>query len=340
MHSDARRSVVQSVVLTGFITGLGIIASIGAQNAFVLKQALKRQHLRVMLAICVLSDVLLILGGIAAVAYLDRIAPWFTVALTWAGVAFLTLYGIHAARSALFPAADATPATDAATEQSVTPGDRSPAAGAAPGIGHSDGNGCPLRTGAGTPRLPLAADAAPADGSNGTVAHESAPPCTNRGEAPSRAPAFGVVPDGTRDAVLTAEGTHGANRAGDVPGGGAATAVTTPASGTTTATRDRVRTPMLPVVLTLLALTYLNPHVYVDVIVLLGTLANSYGLEGRWWFGAGAIAASAVWFSSLVFAASRMSRFFRSQRAWRCIDGGVSLLMFALAGGLVLHALS
>lgn len=325
---------MQSVVLTGFITGLGIIASIGAQNAFVLKQALKRQHLRVMLAICVLSDVLLIFGGIAAVAYLDRIAPWFTLALTWAGVAFLTLYGIHAARSALFPSADAA-AGQAVPAEDLTE--------AAPGVGDPDGNGRLLPTGAGATGLPLGADVTHAHDSHGTVAHEGAPTeGTNRDreEAPSPGSACDMAPDSTGDAALTAEGAGGMNRAGDTPEGTVVTAVTAPVSGTTGAVRDRARTPMLPVVLTLLALTYLNPHVYVDVIVLLGTLANSYGLEGRWWFGAGAVAASAVWFTSLVFAASRMSRFFRSQRAWRCIDGGVALLMFVLAGGLVLHALS
>ena len=66
------------------------------------------------------------------------------------------------------------------------------------------------------------------------------------------------------------------------------------------------RTRLAPVLLTCLALTWLNPHVYLDTVVLLGTLANQHA-EGRWLFGVGAISASVVWFVSLGFGARRLA---------------------------------
>ena len=83
-----------------------------------------------------------------------------------------------------------------------------------------------------------------------------------------------------------------------------------------------------------LALTFLNPHVYLDTVILLGALANEHRDE-RWLFGVGAVAASAVWFTSLGFGARRLGRLFASAKTWRILDAAIALTMFALAISLV-----
>lgn len=87
---------------------------------------------------------------------------------------------------------------------------------------------------------------------------------------------------------------------------------------------------------TCLALTFLNPHVYLDTVVLLGALANEHR-ESRWLFGIGAVAASAVWFTGLGFGAKRLGRFFASPTTWRALDTTIAVTMWALAAALVLN---
>jgi len=103
------------------------------------------------------------------------------------------------------------------------------------------------------------------------------------------------------------------------------------ASVTTTATRTRV----LPVALTVLALTWLNPHVYLDTVFLLGTVANTHG-DGRWWFAAGAMVASLAWFFGLAVGARFLGRWLSTPRAWRLLDAVIAVVMIALAVSLVL----
>ncbi len=197
-----------TVALTGFLTGLALIVAIGAQNAFVLRQGLRRSHVALVVGVCALSDVVLIVAGVAGIGTVVERAPVVLVVLRWLGAAFLLAYGGLAARRA-------------------------------------------LRGG-----------------------HLEAAPDRQLGGA----------------AVLG----------------------------------------------TALAFTWLNPHVYLDTVLLLGSVANTHGGRGRWWFGAGACLASAMWFTSLGFGARILSPVFRRPGAWRVLDGGIAVMMGALAASLLL----
>jgi L-lysine exporter family protein LysE/ArgO len=89
------------------------------------------------------------------------------------------------------------------------------------------------------------------------------------------------------------------------------------------------------VLLTTAALTFLNPHVYLDTIVLLGALANQHP-DGRWLFGVGAVTASAVWFVSLGLGARRLAGLFATPLTWRILDGFIAVTMIALGASLVI----
>jgi len=194
--------------LTGLGTGMSLIVAIGAQNAFVLRQGLRREHVLIVVTVCALSDLVLIGLGIGGVgAAVDR-RPDAVRLVSWLGGAFLCGYGVLAARRALRPE------------------------GLAPG-------------------------------------------------------------DGRR---LSAR----------------ATAVTC------------------------LALTWLNPHVYLDTVLLLGSLANGYG-AGRWPFGAGAGVASVLWFTGLGFGARLLSGPFSRPSAWRVLDALIACVMVALGVRMALR---
>ncbi|GAB2982567.1 LysE/ArgO family amino acid transporter [Actinotalea caeni] len=87
---------------------------------------------------------------------------------------------------------------------------------------------------------------------------------------------------------------------------------------------------LAPVLLTTLALTWLNPHVYLDTVVLLGSMAATHGAD-RWWFAAGAMLGSVVWFTALGVGARLLVPVFRRPRAWQVLDGLIALVMLALA---------
>ena len=91
------------------------------------------------------------------------------------------------------------------------------------------------------------------------------------------------------------------------------------------------------VVTTALVLTWLNPHVYLDTLVLLGSIATTHG-DDRWWFGAGAGAASIAWFAALGFGARLLAPVFARPLAWRILDGLIAVVMFAIAVSLVVGA--
>ncbi|MET1132589.1 MAG: LysE/ArgO family amino acid transporter [Aeromicrobium sp.] len=193
--------------MTGMVTGLSLIVVIGAQNAFVLRQGVRRAHVGVVVAICAVSDLVLILAGVAGIgAIVDR-AGWVIDVVTWLGVAFLVWYGIGSIRRAFRP------------EQ--------------------------------------------------------------------------------LDAAGRAAGTVRA------------------------------------IVLQVLALTWLNPHVYLDTVVLLGSIAQTHGPVGRWWFGAGASVGSVLWFSALGFGATRLAPLLARPRAWQVLDLLIGLVMFVIAASLV-----
>jgi L-lysine exporter family protein LysE/ArgO len=215
-------------VLPSLIAGIGLgfslIIAIGAQNLFVLRQGLRREHVFAVAAICALSDAVLIALGVSGVGLVLQAAPWLVDVVRWAGAAFLVAYGVVAAKRAWRP-----------SQQALAISETGPTA------------------------------------------------------SPS-------------------------------PGGSAAVAT---------------RTRLLPVALTCLALTWLNPHVYLDTVFLLGTVANTHG-DARWWFAAGAMAASVVWFFGLAFGARYLGRWLSTPRAWRILDAVIAIVMIVLGVSLVL----
>ncbi|MFJ6429509.1 MULTISPECIES: LysE/ArgO family amino acid transporter [Microbacterium] len=214
-------------VLAGLGLGLSLIVAIGAQNVFVLRQGIRREHVLAVVIICALSDAALIAAGVAGLGFVISAAPWLVFVARWAGALFLLAYGILAARRAW------------------------------------------------------------------------------RG--------------GEELDVDTA----------DVPASASGEGGSTP---TLTATR------LAPVVLTTLALTWLNPHVYLDTVLMLGSIAATHGDE-RWLFAGGAIAASILWFTALGFGARYLGRWLRTPRSWRILDAVIAVIMIAIAISLVLPVL-
>jgi len=84
-----------------------------------------------------------------------------------------------------------------------------------------------------------------------------------------------------------------------------------------------------------LTFTFLNPHIYLDTLVLIGSLSGELEGNDRYLFGAGAISASFAWFFSLSLGAGLLAPLFRKPLAWRCLDGFVCLTMWAIAGSLL-----
>jgi L-lysine exporter family protein LysE/ArgO len=236
-----------SSVLAGLGLGLSLIIAIGAQNVFVLRQGIRREHVFAVAAICALSDLALIMVGVSGIGAVLTAVPWLVEVIRWAGAAFLVGYGALAARRALRPSGEALVAGDEATEMTDAP--------------------------------------EPEDAEAGTPAASS--------------------------------------------GSGAS------ASSTATLTR-RTTTTLATAVLTCLALTWLNPHVYLDTVFLLGSVANTHGDDGRWAFAAGAGVASILWFFGLAYGARLLGGVLASPRAWRILDGLIAVVMVVLGVLLVL----
>ena len=95
-------------VLAGYVVSLGLIVAIGAQNAFVLRQGLRREHVGLVVAICAASDAVLMGAGVAGFGALSARLPGLAEAMRWAGVAFLLVYGALRFRAALRPADSAS----------------------------------------------------------------------------------------------------------------------------------------------------------------------------------------------------------------------------------------
>ena len=198
------------VALSGLGLGLSLIVAIGSQNAFVLRQGLRRERVALVVLVCVVSDVVLIGAGVAGAGAAVESRPWLLDVVRWTGAAFLTTYGLMAAWRAW---------------------------------------------------RPKVLD-----------------------------PSVEAVPSSVRAVVGTA-----------------------------------------------LALTWLNPHVYLDTVLLLGSLASGYGADGRWAFAAGAALGSVVWFVGLGYGARLASGLFARPGAWRVLDLLIGIVMLALAVSLVLH---
>ena len=196
--------------MAGLGLGLGLIVAIGAQNAHVLRYGLRRERVGLVVAICAVSDLVLIAVGTAGVGTVIAASRTLTVVMTLLGAVVLVAYGAAAARRAV------------------------------------------------------------------------------RG-----------------DGALVVEGEAG--------GVAAVTAVAA----------------------TTLALTWLNPHVYLDTVFFLGLVASGHG-EARWVFAAGAMLGSILWFFGLAFGARYLSRWLATPRAWRILDALIAVVMIALAVSLVL----
>ncbi|MEO3432675.1 LysE/ArgO family amino acid transporter [Inquilinus sp. CAU 1745] len=95
--------------------------------------------------------------------------------------------------------------------------------------------------------------------------------------------------------------------------------------------------PLSRVLAAIAAVTLLNPHVYLDTVVLLGGVSARYGAADRLWFAAGAVAASFTWFFALGYGARILTPLFRKPVSWRVLDGVVALVMFAIAARLLMQ---
>ncbi|WP_110590348.1 LysE/ArgO family amino acid transporter [Microbacterium suaedae] len=229
-------------MLTALLSGLGLclslIAAPGAQNVFLLRQGVRHahagyRHAVVLALVCLACDIVLISAGVAGFGAVVESAPWVFDAARWAGVLFLSGYGLLAAWRAVRggDAIDVVP-----TEPVVS-----------------------------------AAPAAREEGPGHTL--------------------------------------------------------------TLTAAPRRTTTALAPAILTCLAITWLNPHTYLDTVLLLGSVSTSYG-DARWFFAIGAILGSAVWFAFLTFAARYAARWLRSPRSGRILDGAIAVVMLSLAAFL------
>lgn len=196
---------VTHALVTGLTTGLGLIVAIGAQNAWVIRQGIRRERIGLVVAICILSDLSLIALGTAGIGVATQKAPWLLDALTWGGVVYLLVFAWRSARSAL------------TSTQSL------------------------------------------------------------------------------RDA----EAAKGAGS----------------------------------VALTTLGVSLLNPHVYLDTVLMLGTVTSSFG-EAKWFAALGAMLASTLWFAGIGFGARAASSLLDQPRTWRILDGLVALVMVAVAARL------
>ena len=131
-----------------------------------------------------------------------------------------------------------------------------------------------------------------------------------------------------------------------VVGVGAEQVATTVAttSGPQPAERSQAEPPgrtapaMRTAVLTMLVFTWANPHVYLDTLVFLGSVANQQGVDDRWWWTAGAVAASCLWFGALGFGGRLLRPLFARPLTWRVFDGCVAVVMLVFGALLVVGA--
>jgi len=90
------------------------------------------------------------------------------------------------------------------------------------------------------------------------------------------------------------------------------------------------------VVLTVLGLTFLNPHVYLDTVILLGSISNQFGTD-KWFFVLGATIASFIWFTAIGFGAKSASRFMSRPIFWKILDSIIAVIMLSIAAFLAFY---
>ncbi|HEY4211269.1 MAG TPA: LysE/ArgO family amino acid transporter [Steroidobacteraceae bacterium] len=198
---------------TGFVLCATLIVAIGAQNAFVLRQGLRREHILAIVIFCATADLVLIAAGVAGLAALLGQAPVLTFLLTAAGVFFLSWYGLGALRRAFKPQSFSAPGSPSTAAPNATPSLRS--------------------------------------------------------------------------------------------------------------TMTRVA-----------GFTFLNPHVYLDTVLLMGSIGARQTPDARVWFIGGAACASCVWFTALGFGARLLAPLFARPRAWQVLDTLIGATMWVLAASL------
>ena len=198
---------VISSLFIGIASGLSLIMAIGAQNAFVLQQGVRGQHVLPVVLFCATCDALLEFAGVAGIGFVVERAPIVLEILRWGGVVFLVAYAVHSFRRALRPS-----------------------------------------------RLVASDDAAPS---------------------------------------------------------------------------------LSRTMLACAAITLLNPHVYLDTMVLMGSIGNAQGDPEKWWFLVGGVIASFGWFFILGYGARALARFFATPRAWRVLDTIVGFMMLVIAVRLI-----
>lgn len=91
-------------------------------------------------------------------------------------------------------------------------------------------------------------------------------------------------------------------------------------------------------IMTTLAISLLNPHVYLDTVVLIGSIGGQYVLPQRWWFAGGAALASFVWFFSLSWGAKKLAPLFKKKMTWRVLDSLICVMMWSIAVSLFMLA--
>ena len=190
------------VITAGLLTGLSLIIAIGAQNAFVIRQGLTKQHVLLVVAICAAADAVLIFLGVGGLGAIIQGLPWLLEVIRWFGVVYLTWFGIKSLRSVF-------------KEQSL-------------------------------------------------------------------------------DASGSQSGSAG------------------------------------KVVAAVLGFTFLNPHVYLDTVILLGSIGNQFGTD-KWWFAVGASLGSVLWFSAIGFGAKAASGLMKKPAFWKVLDSIIAAVMFSIA---------
>lgn len=207
--------------LAGLAICLGLIISIGAQNSYVLRQGIRREHVGAIVLACIASEIVLQTAGVAGVGVLVEHVPWLDGVARWAGAIFLVGYAFVCARRA-------------------------------------------WRGGGSLVEAPAEADA------------------------------------------------------GSGAGGVAV----------------RQRTSRRTAVLTILALTWLNPHALIETTLVMGSIAATHG-DARWSFLVGGLVASAIWFVGFGYGARFLAPIMRTERAWRILDACIAVVMLGIAVGLV-----
>jgi L-lysine exporter family protein LysE/ArgO len=298
-------------LLAGLGTGLALIVAIGVQNTYLLRLAVSA-GLRVVTAavvVCALSDAVLIVAGVLGVGAVVERFPVALVVVRFVGAAFLVTYGVLAARRALRSSGDALRLDDAAADDGVSVPSRDATDGIEPPEASAIGATAPSHD----HRAPAERGAMSLPGRDRAVAATA------------------------RDAVAAAESVAAPESTGTSGAVAATTGPTRAARTTRTVPPGRVPT-VRGAVVTMLVFTWANPHVYLDTLVFLGSVANQQGPVERWPWTVGAVLASCVWFAAVGFGGRLLRPLFAKPLTWRVFDGLVAVVMLGFGVALVVGA--